>query len=136
MENCIFCKIANGEIPSTRICEDEYFIAILDISPSALGHMLVLPKKHSENIYTLDNETASALMPFVKRMAVALKEALSFEGMNILQNNGEVAGQTVMHYHMHIIPRYESDKVKIDWEKLSPTKEEFDELVSKLRNLL
>lgn len=114
--NCIFCKIANGEIPSKTLYEDDMFRVIMDISPASKGHSLILPKKHFANIYELDNETACEVLVLAKRMASVMTEALDCDGFNILQNNGEAAGQTVFHFHMHLIPRYENDGVGLDME--------------------
>ena len=113
--NCIFCKIANGEIPSKTLYEDERFRVILDISPASKGHAIILVKQHAANIFELSEEDAAAIYVVAKKVATAMKKVLNCDGINILQNNGEVAGQTVFHLHMHIIPRYEGDQVKIKW---------------------
>ena len=102
-ENCIFCRIADGEIPSKTLYEDDMFRVILDINPASKGHALILTKKHFANIYELDNETAAEALVLARRMATVMTEALGCDGFNILQNNGEVAGQTVFHLHMHIL---------------------------------
>lgn len=114
--DCIFCKIANGEIPSATLYEDEDFRVMLDIGPASAGHTLILPKKHYENIYELPDELAAKAFCLAKRTANALKRGLHPEGMNILQNNGSLAGQTVFHFHMHLIPRYREDQIKLSWE--------------------
>lgn len=116
MENCIFCKIANGEIPSNTLYEDERFRVILDISPASKGHAILLPKNHAKNLFELSTEDAKYVLPVVQKVAAAMQRALKCDGVNILQNNGEAAGQTVFHYHMHIIPRYEGDQVQIGWK--------------------
>lgn len=116
MESCIFCKILAGEIPSVSVYEDECFRAILDVSPAARGHVIILPKEHAADIFELSEETASKLMPVAKKIAEAVKKATGCEGINILQNNGAAAGQTVFHLHVHIIPRYEKDTVSIGWK--------------------
>ena len=110
MGDCIFCKIANGEIPSATLYEDEEFRVILDLGPASKGHSLILPKKHAANIYELPEETAGKAMILAKKMAGKLTDALNCDGFNIVQNNGEIAGQTVFHFHMHLIPRYKGDK--------------------------
>ena len=107
MGDCIFCKIANGEIPSATLYEDEEFRVILDLGPASKGHSLILPKKHAANIYELPDETAGKAMILAKKMAGKLRDALNCDGFNVVQNNGEIAGQTVFHFHMHLIPRYE-----------------------------
>mgnify|MGYP002998198034 CR=1 FL=1 len=112
-ENCIFCKIANGEIPSKTLYEDEQFRVILDLGPATKGHALILPKEHADNLYELPDETASKVFVLAKKLAIKMKEKLNCDGLNIVQNNGEVAGQTVFHFHMHLIPRYEGDNAGI-----------------------
>lgn len=114
-ENCIFCKILAGDIPSTTVYEDESFKAILDVSPAARGHVIILPKNHAPNIFELPDEDASKIMIVAKKIASALKAAYQCDGVNILQNNGEAAGQTVFHLHVHVIPRFEGDTVDIGW---------------------
>lgn len=109
MEHCIFCKITNGEIPSAKVYEDEHVYAFLDISQVTKGHTLVIPKIHKENIFELDAEMAGPLFQSVKKVADALQAAFSPKGLNLLNNNGETAGQTVFHYHIHLIPRYGSE---------------------------
>ena len=115
MENCIFCKIANGEIPAATLYEDENFRVILDLGPASKGHALILPKSHAANIYELSDEMAAKAMILAKKMATAMTAALKCDGFNIVQNNGECAGQTVFHFHMHIIPRIKGDTVKVGW---------------------
>ena len=113
--NCIFCKIAAGEIPSSTVYEDGDFRVIMDISPAAKGHCIILPKEHAANIFELSEETAGKIFVVAKKVATAMKEELGCEGINVLQNNGEAAGQTVFHVHMHLIPRYKGDSVEIHW---------------------
>ncbi len=114
-EKCIFCKIANGEIPSFTLYEDDMFRVIFDLSPAAKGHALILPKEHFRNLFELDDEYAAALMPLAKKVATAMRDVLKCDGFNVLQNNEEIAGQTVFHFHLHLIPRYVDDKVKLTW---------------------
>lgn len=127
-ENCIFCKIANGEIPSKTLYEDEMFRVILDLGPAAKGHALILPKNHYANLYELPEDTASKAMLLAKKMAVQITEKLHCDGFNIVQNNGEIAGQTVFHFHMHLIPRYKDDNQKIGWNPGKPSQEELEEI--------
>ena len=124
-ENCIFCKIAAGEIPSATIYEDEVCRVILDIAPAAKGHAILLPKKHFANIFEIDKETAGSILYTASRVAAAMKEALGCDGINLLQNNGPAAGQTVFHLHVHVIPRYEGGPVMVSWD---PGKAESEEL--------
>lgn len=115
-ENCIFCKIISGEIPSTAVYEDEDFRAILDVNPAARGHVIILPKKHAANIFELDEAEASKVFPIAKKIATAVMKTYHCDGVNILQNNGEAAGQTVFHLHVHVVPRYYGDGVNIMWK--------------------
>ena len=115
-QNCIFCKIIQGEIPSAKVYEDEEIYAFLDISQVTKGHTLIIPKKHVENIYETNEESASSLFARVPKIANALKKAYQPAGINILNNNGKAAGQTVFHIHIHLIPRYdESDGYDAKW---------------------
>lgn len=125
--NCIFCKIANGEIPSKTLYEDEAFRVILDLGPASKGHALILPKDHYANLYELPEEDAGAVMKLAKRMATQMTERLGCEGFNLVQNNGELAGQTVFHFHMHLIPRYRDDGQKIGWKPQEVSQEELEE---------
>ncbi|SHO53847.1 HIT family protein [Anaerocolumna xylanovorans] len=115
INNCVFCSIIGHEIPSATIYEDEKVIAILDIAPSAKGHTVLIPKNHSRDIFELPEEEAAHIFTVAKKIAGALKEELNCDGINILQNNGKTAGQTVFHFHVHVIPRYEDDTVKLTW---------------------
>lgn len=113
--DCIFCKIVRGELPADVLYEDDRFVVILDKFPATMGHVLLIPKGHIENVYELSDEYAEALMPLVAKVARALKANLPLEGLNVLQNNGAIAGQTVFHYHLHLIPRYSDDGMMIKW---------------------
>ena len=105
-DDCIFCKIANGEIGSDTVYEDDMFRVILDLNPGTRGHMLILPKEHYDDIYELPDEVSGRLMGLARKLACAARKGLSADGVNLVQNNGEAAGQTVKHFHMHVIPRY------------------------------
>ena len=131
-EKCIFCKIANGEIPSATLYEDEDFRVILDLGPASKGHALILPKEHYKDLYHLDDEIAAKAFVLAKRMITKLTEVLGWEGYNIVQNNGELAGQTVFHFHMHLIPRYKNDNVGLGWNVGTLTEEDKLEILSKL----
>ena len=133
MENCIYCKIMAGEIPSYCLYEDDLFKAILDIYPSNPGHTLIIPKAHAANIYELGEKESAALMPLAMKIAKALKELLNCDGLNILQNNGEVAGQTIDHFHMHLIPRYKDDGVVMKWSTQTPSAEDFKKIVDNIK---
>jgi histidine triad (HIT) family protein len=112
--NCVFCAIAAGEIPCFKIYEDDFALAYLDINPFSQGHTLVIPKAHTQGLIDTPDETLAALVSTVKKVAGHLKSALGCEGFNILQNNGEAAGQTVMHIHFHIVPRYSSGPIAFE----------------------
>lgn len=116
--NCIFCKIIAGEIPSRTVYEDEGYKAIMDVSPASKGHVIVLPKNHASNVFEISEEELSGAMIVAKKVAAMLKEKFGCDGVNILQNNGEAAGQTVFHLHVHVIPRYKGDTVNITWQHL------------------
>ena len=134
MSDCIFCKIANGEIPSAPLYEDEDFRVILDLGPASKGHALILPKAHAANIYEISDDMAAKAMILAKKMATKMTEALKCDGFNIVQNNGEPAGQTVFHFHMHLIPRYEGDQVGITWKPGTLTDEVKNEILEKLKS--
>ena len=125
-DDCIFCRIANGEIPSKTLYEDSEFRVILDLGPAAKGHALILPKEHAENLYDLPEGTAAAAMVLAQRMARIMQKKLQCDGLNLVQNNGEAAGQTVHHFHLHLIPRYIDDGQSINWKPGKPTQEELE----------
>ena len=127
-DDCIFCKLANGVFPTNSIYEDEDFNVILDAGPATKGHALILPKEHYANLFELPDETASKVMVLAKKMATHMKEKLNCDGFNLVQNNGPCAGQTVFHFHYHLIPRYENDGQNILWEPTSPREEDQKEL--------
>lgn len=129
MSDCIFCKIANGEIPSNTLYEDRDFRIILDISPANPGHTLILPKKHFENIFDISDALVKEAFLLAKKTARALMDLGFAEGVNILQNNGETAGQTVGHFHIHVIPRKKDDGVTIKSKVFEVSEEETDRIV-------
>lgn len=132
-ENCIFCKIANGEIPSATLYEDDDFRVILDLGPASKGHALILPKEHYPNLYEIPDEAAGKAMILAKKMVTKLTEILGCDGYNIVQNNGETAGQTVFHFHMHMIPRYEGDHVALGWKMGTLSEEDREEILAKIQ---
>ncbi|MDE5802965.1 MAG: HIT family protein [Lachnospiraceae bacterium] len=127
-EDCIFCKIAAGEIPSKTLYEDEQFRVILDLAPATKGHALVIPKEHYANLYEIPQETAAGVMKLAKTMAEKMTEKLGAVGFNLLQNNGEAAGQSVMHFHMHLIPRYHGDGQQLFHEQPTASQDELEEI--------
>ena len=130
--NCIFCKIADGEIPSATIYEDEEFRAFLDLNPASRGHALIVPKEHFANLFEMDEEHLKKLIVLAQRIGKYMKEKLGCDGLNLVQNNGEAAGQTVFHFHLHLIPRYKDDGVGITWKPGSLTPEDKEELTALL----
>ncbi|WP_026651353.1 HIT family protein [Butyrivibrio proteoclasticus] len=128
MEDCIFCKLANGVFPTNSIYEDDNFKVILDNGPATKGHALVLPKQHYENLFEIPEDTLKEAAAVAKKVASTMKEKLGCDGLNLVQNNGEAAGQTVMHFHLHIIPRYNNDGQHILWKPTSPSPEELEEI--------
>ena len=132
-ENCIFCKIAAGEIPSATLYEDDDFRVILDVSPASKGHALILPKEHYRNLYELDDGLASKALVLAKKMIVRLKDVLGCDGYNIVQNNEEAAGQTVFHFHMHMIPRYQGDKGGIGWHMGELKEKDKEEILNSVK---
>ena len=115
-DDCIFCKLANGDIPTNSLYEEDIVKVIFDAGPASDGHVLILPKNHYDDIYSMDEDTAAHIFKVATRIAKAYKQSLDYEGLNIVQNNGEAAGQTVFHFHMHIIPRYKNDTVNVGWK--------------------
>ncbi|MBR6359001.1 MAG: HIT family protein [Lachnospiraceae bacterium] len=132
MENCIFCKIANGVIPSATIFENDDVRVIMDINPAAKGHAILLVKKHVANIFELDPDTAGRIFSVVPKVAAAIKKVTGCDGLNILQNNGTAAGQTVFHLHIHFIPRFENDKILMGWKPGSYADGEAAEIAAKI----
>ena len=128
-ENCIFCKLAGGEIPTATLYEDEDFRVILDANPAAKGHALIIPKEHYANLYELDDELAGKVLVLAKKMITKLTDILGCDGFNIVQNNGEAAGQTVFHFHMHLIPRFKDDGVGVTWKMGELTEEDKNDIL-------
>ena len=131
-DNCIFCKIANGEIPSKTLYEDEKFRVILDLGPATKGHALILPKEHYANLYDLPEEYAGDAMKLAKKMITKITDKLGCEGFNLVQNNGDLAGQTVFHFHLHMIPRYQADRQTIGWKPQEVSQEELEEIKNQI----
>ena len=134
--DCIFCKIAGGDIPSSTVYEDEQFRVLLDLSPATKGHALILPKQHYANIFEIDENILRDLIVLAKKVASAMKETLNCDGVNIVQNNGEAAGQTVFHFHVHVIPRYEGGPVIAGWEPGKEDPEVLAETAEKIKDAL
>lgn len=129
---CIFCKIANNEIPSYKIYEDDVCLAFLDLSQANIGHTLVVSKKHFKNILEIDEQTAAHMFSVVSKITKRISEVLNINNFNILNNCGSVAGQTIEHFHIHVIPRINDDNIKIELSEHKLTEEQFKDLASKL----
>ena len=130
--NCIFCKILDGVIPSAKLYEDEDFRVILDLAPASKGHSLIISKFHAANLYEMPDELAAKALVLAKKMAAKLKEKLGCDGVNLVQNNGEAAGQTVFHFHMHLIPRMKDDQVGVHWKQGKLTEEDKEDILAKM----
>ena len=127
---CIFCEIVNGNIPSKKVYEDDKFLAILDISQTTMGHTLVMPKKHYENMLEMPENEYGELMMLVHKLSHKIVKNMNATGLNVLSNTNPSAGQTVMHTHIHIIPRYdENDTIKINFNE---NKYDLDEVLNKI----
>lgn len=127
-DSCIFCKIIAGDIPSHTLYEDEKYKVILDVGPATKGHALILPKNHYANLYELPEEDAAEIFKLAKRMMSHMTDKLKCDGFNIVQNNGETAGQTVFHFHMHLIPRYKNDGEILKYIAGEPSQEELEQI--------
>ena len=134
-DNCIFCKLANGDIPTNSIYEDENFNVILDASPATKGHALILPKQHYANVFEIDDEVLAQAAKLAKKIVTKEKEILGCDGYNLVQNNGEVAGQTVFHFHLHLIPRYksENDKDFLQWNHKDFSDDEMKKICEEMK---
>ena len=128
-ENCIFCKLANGEIPTYSLYEDDDFNVIFDAGPATKGHSLIIPKEHAKNVYEMDDELLGKAHVLAKKVASVLKDVFEADGINILQNNAPAAGQSVFHFHIHVIPRHEGDEAFKPW---IPQKQDKELLEAKL----
>jgi histidine triad (HIT) family protein len=136
MNDCIFCKMVSREVEVAPIYEDEFTFAFLSNSPNNLGHTLVIPKKHYENVYEIDEVTLANVATTAKKIAIGLKKGLGAEGVNIIQNNERAAGQAVFHLHVHIIPRYYNDGFKQWADHKHYKKDEAEQYVEKIKEAL
>lgn len=134
--DCIFCKIASGEIPSATIYEDGDFRVILDLGPAAKGHALILPKEHFKDLCEADQAVTSKILPLAARLGTAMKKGLGASGFNVVQNNGTCAGQTVFHLHAHVIPRYEGGPSMVSWTPGEASQDELNQTAQILKGVL
>ena len=132
-DNCIFCKLANGDIPTNTVYEDEDFRVILDASPASRGHALILPKEHSASIFEIEDETLAKAAKLAKKVMAHEREVLGCDGYNLVQNNGEAAGQTVFHFHMHLIPRYAGEADMVNWNHISLAEDEMRDVCERMK---
>lgn len=126
--NCVFCKIISGEIPAKKFYEDDQFCIILDAGPASKGHSLIIPKAHYTDLWELPEEIAAESMKLARRISAKMKAALGCDGFNLVQNNGYAAGQSVFHYHLHLIPRYEGEEKMLNWKVGEMPQEEQEEI--------
>jgi histidine triad (HIT) family protein len=136
MTDCVFCKIVAGQIPSMRVFEDEHTVAFMDIGQVNPGHVLVAVKKHADNLYALDDAQAAAVARASTRVARAIRDAFNPEGLSVYQANGKAAGQTVFHYHVHLLPRYTADGMELTWPVKNPPREKLEGYAEKIRTQL
>lgn len=134
MDSCLFCKIIAGEIPSTKVYEDDTVLAFLDIHPVNIGHTLVIPKAHHTNLYETPDEDLAHIMAVVKKLSISIKSGLNADGINIEMNNDPVAGQIIFHTHIHIIPRFSGDGLTHWPSPRGYNEREADEVAEKIKN--
>lgn len=136
MSDCIFCRIVAKQIPATVVHEDEDTLAFMDIGQVNPGHVLVAAKAHADNLYELDDKQAAAVFRAAVRVARAVRSAFAPEGLSLYQANGKAAGQTVFHFHMHLVPRYADDGMNLSWPVKNPPREKLEENAAKIRRQL
>jgi histidine triad (HIT) family protein len=136
MSDCVFCKIVAKTIPATRVHEDEHTVAFMDIGQVNPGHVLVAAKAHAENIYGLDEIQAGAVFRAAARVARAIRAAFDPEGLSVYQANGKPAGQTVFHFHIHLVPRHDGDGMSLAWPVKNPPREKLEEYAARIRGRL
>jgi len=130
--DCLFCKIVAGELPATRVHEDEQTIAFMDINPATRGHLLVIPREHSADLFAIDPKNLAACTTVAQKLAGDMRERLGADGVNVLNCAGAAAWQTVSHFHLHVVPRYEGDPLRLPW---SPTPGDRDEIAAAAEEL-
>jgi histidine triad (HIT) family protein len=131
--NCVFCKIVARKIPATVVYEDDSTLAFMDIGQVNPGHVLVAAKAHADNIYALDDALAGAVFRAARRVAVAIRQAFEPAGLSVYQANGKAAGQTVFHFHVHLVPRHDGDAMNLTWPVKNPPREKLEEYAAKVR---
>ena len=136
MSDCVFCRIVAGQIPSTKVFEDEHTLAFMDLGQVNPGHVLVAVKRHAENLYGLDDAQAAAVARTSAHVARAIRDAFKPEGLSVYQANGKAAGQTVFHYHVHLLPRHAGDGMELTWPVKNPPRERLENYAEKIRAML
>jgi histidine triad (HIT) family protein len=136
MSDCVFCRIVARQIPASVVHEDEHTLAFMDLGQVNPGHVLVAVKAHAENLYALTDTQASAVLRSAARVARAIRDAFAPQGLSVYQANGKAAGQTVLHYHVHLVPRYEGDGMALSWPVKNPPREKLEDYAAKIRALL
>ena len=132
MSDCVFCRIVARQVPATVVHEDQHTLAFMDLGQVNPGHVLVAVKKHAENLYALDEAQAAAVLPAAARVARAIRDAFAPQGLSVYQANGKAAGQTVLHYHVHLVPRHEGDGMALTWPVKNPPREKLEEYAAKI----
>jgi histidine triad (HIT) family protein len=130
--DCLFCKIVAGEVPGTIVAEDDRTVAFMDINPATRGHLLVIPREHAADIHAIDPEDLQAVALAAKALAARVRDRLGADGVNLINSTGSVAWQTVFHFHMHVVPRYENDPLRLPW---SPQPGDKDEIAAAAKDL-
>ena len=133
MSDCIFCRIVARQIPATVVYEDEHTLAFMDLGQVNPGHVLVAVRKHAENLYALDDAQAGAVLRAAARVARAIRDAFTPQGLSVYQANGKAAGQTVFHYHVHLVPRHDGDGMALSWPVKNPPREQLEAYAAKIR---
>ena len=133
MSDCVFCRIVARQIPATVVHEDEHTLAFMDLGQVNPGHVLVAVKGHAENLYALDDAQAGAVLRAAARVARAIREAFKPQGLSVYQANGKAAGQTVFHYHLHLVPRHEGDGMALTWPVKNPARGELEAYAARIR---
>jgi len=136
MSDCVFCKIVAGQIPSTKVHEDEHTLAFMDLGQVNPGHVLVAVKKHAANLFELDDTQAAAVARTSTRVARAIRDAFAPAGLSVYQANGKAAGQTVFHYHVHLLPRHEADGMELTWPVKNPPREKLEAYAAEIKTKL
>jgi histidine triad (HIT) family protein len=136
MNDCVFCRIVARQIPATVVHEDDQTLAFMDLGQVNPGHVLVAVKKHAENLYALDDAQAGAVLRAAARVARAIRDAFQPEGLSVYQANGSAAGQTVLHYHVHLVPRHAGDGMALSWPVKNPPREKLEAYAARIRQSL